>query len=82
MLSYIAWQITAHFNPTVKPDFIIITIKQGVYDKKMLEKLVTRVIHGVVDIFSIVAKCARADKGGPSTHHVRLVGPQQHMIFV
>src|SRR5581483_10329296 len=49
--------------PRVNPAAVIVAYRQGVRDKKMLEKLATREVRDVAKLFSIADKCARAAEG-------------------
>jgi hypothetical protein len=49
--------------PRISDASIITTFRQGVCDKKMLEKLATRDVDNVTTLFALADKCARAAEG-------------------
>jgi hypothetical protein len=49
--------------PRISDASIITAFRQGVHDKKMLEKLVTHDVETVTTLFTLADKCARAAKG-------------------
>jgi hypothetical protein len=49
--------------PRISDASIITAFRQGVRDKKMLEKLATHDVETVTTLFTLADKCARADEG-------------------
>jgi hypothetical protein len=49
--------------PRISDASIIIAFRQGVRDKKMLEKLATHDVETVTTLFTLADKCARAAEG-------------------
>jgi hypothetical protein len=49
--------------PSILNDSVVVTFRQGVKDKKMLEKLATHEVKDVSELFNLVDKCARAAEG-------------------
>jgi hypothetical protein len=49
--------------PRISDASIITTFRQGVRDKKMLEKLATHDVETIPTLFALADKCARADEG-------------------
>jgi hypothetical protein len=49
--------------PRISDASIITAFRQGVHDKKMLEKLVTHDVETVTTLFTLADKCARAAEG-------------------
>ena len=49
--------------PRISASAIILAFRQGVRDKKMLEKLNTRDVEDVGELFSLADKCAKAAEG-------------------
>jgi hypothetical protein len=49
--------------PRISDASIITTFRQGVHDKKMLEKLVTHDVEAIPTLFALADKCARAAEG-------------------
>jgi hypothetical protein len=49
--------------PHISNASIVIAFRQGVRDKKMLEKLATYDVQDVSELFSLVDKCVRATEG-------------------
>jgi hypothetical protein len=49
--------------PRISDASIITAFRQGVRDKKMLEKLVTHDVETVTTLFTLADKCARAAEG-------------------
>jgi hypothetical protein len=49
--------------PRISDASIITSFRQGVHDKKMLEKLATHDVETVTTLFTLADKCARAAEG-------------------
>jgi hypothetical protein len=49
--------------PRISDASIITAFRQGVHDKKMMEKLVTHDVETVTTLFTLADKCARAAEG-------------------
>ena len=49
--------------PKISASAIILAFRQGVRDKKMLEKLATKEVDDVGELFSLADKCAKAAEG-------------------
>jgi hypothetical protein len=62
--------------PRISDASIITTFRQGVRDKKMLEKLVTHQVETVTTLFALADKCARAPEGR-AWHSATQAGPGQ-----
>jgi uncharacterized protein YprB with RNaseH-like and TPR domain len=50
-------------KPRISNASVVIAFHQSVRDEKMLEKLVTHDIQDVIELSSLVDKCARATEG-------------------
>ena len=67
--------------PRISDASIITAFRQGVRDKKMLEKLATHEVESVTTLFSLADNCARAAEGrawhsAPKTESPRPVAPE------
>jgi hypothetical protein len=49
--------------PRISDASIITDFRQGVHDKKMLDKLVTHDVETITTLFTLANKCAKAAKG-------------------
>src|SRR5207237_3975451 len=65
----------------ISGESVCIAFRQGVHDRKMAEKLATRVISSPTELFALAAKCARAVKarewqaGRPDTKEAKTSDP-------
>jgi hypothetical protein len=62
--------------PRISDASIIAAFRQGVRDKKMLEKLATHQVETITTLFALADKCARAAEGR-AWHSATQAGPTQ-----